>query len=272
MKPLAVTLPPAGKLKKGLQSWVIIPDVHVPFHDNRALAVVAQIIRILDPYGILQIGDLLDAYSLSRFPKDPRLMVKLQDEVDKARGILAAWRIIAPNAKMVLLEGNHSFRIRRTLWESPPAAQALLTLEAVQEALTWPKLLGLKELRIEHVPYGELYHLPKMVAKHGELVRSQAAYSAAAEHRKEGISGISGHTHRIGLFCSSDHNGAQTWLEVGHVCDLVKMDYVRRPNWQQGCAVITFDPETGANAIEIIRIQNGLAVFRDHLIDCSKAS
>jgi hypothetical protein len=272
LKPLPFKMPPKGKLKQGLQSWVIIPDVHLPFEDSKALAVVAQIIVLLDPYGIIQLGDLMDAYSLSRFPKDPRMMVKLQEEVDKARALLGAWRLLAPSALMVLLEGNHSFRMRRTLWESPPAAQALLTLNAVSEAMTWPKLLGLEELRITHVPYGELYHLPKMVVKHGDIVRSQAAYTAAAEHRKEGISGISGHTHRMGLFASSDHNGAQTWIEAGHLCDLAKMDYVKRPNWQQGCTVVTFDPETGANAIEFIRIQNGKAVFRDHLIDCSRVA
>lgn len=100
----------------GMLTAVLYGDTHIPFHDQRSLDVVAQVIRIARPNVIAHQGDLLDCYHLSRFDKNPKRIHRLQDEIDAARQHLAAFRLLAPEARFIYLSGNHEDRLRRTLW------------------------------------------------------------------------------------------------------------------------------------------------------------
>lgn len=252
---------------------VLYGDTHIPFHDQRSLDVVAQVIRIARPNVVVHQGDLLDCYHLSRFDKNPKRLHRLQDEIDAARAHLAAFRLLAPTARFIYLSGNHEDRLRRTLWSLPPHAEALLGLDAVTEALTWPKLLGLEELGIEHYDYGDQTRaqakeplLPRFMLKHGTIVRKLSGYTARAELDKYNRSGASGHTHRLGAFFHRDANGNHVWVETGCTCQL-NPEYAQDPDWQAGAVVMTFEPTTGAFQVELVYIHEGTAVFRGHWID-----
>lgn len=271
VKKLHVHVPPPipPKPVSKLLTAVVYGDCHIPFQDDAALRVVAQIIRVVQPDVLCCDGDLLDAYHLSRFDTNPKRMHRLQDEIDAARQHLAAFRLLAPQARYVYLEGNHEDRLRRALWSMPPHAKALTELNAVSDALTWPKLLGLEDLGIEFYPYGEQSKakiLPKWILKHGSVVRKLSAYTARAEWEKYGKSGSSGHTHRLGLFMHRDHNGSHCWVETGCTC-VLNPEYAEDPDWMHGCLVLTFEPETGAFQAEPVYIHNGTAVFRNEWID-----
>jgi hypothetical protein len=145
-------------------------------------------------------GDIIDAADLSeKFKKNPARKETLQDEINMARFHLARMRESVPDAKFILLEGNHEERMKRVLWNLEGPARALSLLTNVQKTLSWPALLNLAELDIEFVPYDEQSKhkfLPKFLLKHGNVVRQKSAYTANAEHSKYGMSGASGHTHQ----------------------------------------------------------------------------
>lgn len=276
VKKLHVHIPPsvAPAPTNGMLTAVLYGDTHFPFQDEAALRVVAQVIRVAQPDVVVHMGDLLDTYHLSRFDHDPKRMHGLQGEVDLARAHLAAFRLLAPDARYIYLEGNHEDRLRRALWSMPPHAQALMALDAVQGVLTWPKLLGLEDLDIEFYAYGDQSKrefLPKFLVKHGNVVRKLSGYTARAELDKYNKSGASGHTHRLGQFFHRDSNGNHVWMETGCTC-LLNPEYAQDPDWQQGCVVMTFEPTTGAFQAETVYIHDGSAVFRGRFYDTKVAA
>lgn len=68
-------------------------------------------------------GDLLDMYSHSKFPKSQNVYTPKDEEeagIKKARELWAAIRKASPNSKCVGLLGNHDIRpLKRTLESAP---------------------------------------------------------------------------------------------------------------------------------------------------------
>lgn len=239
-------------------------DTHAPYHDQRVLSIFQAIAEDTQPDHIFHMGDGVDCYKLSTYDKDPDRLESQQEEIDMAREQLAAMRKAAPRAAMHYLEGNHEDRLRRLLWRLDGPAAVLASLTAFKEAMTWPALLGLKDLNCSFTKYNEQTQrliLPKFIVKHGSVVRKSSAMTARAEWEKYGMSGASGHTHRLGQFMHRDHNGNHIWIETGCGCDL-NPTYCQDPDWQNGCAFVTFEPETGAFEAVSTYIHKGFAVFR----------
>lgn len=264
-RPLNIKIPKAAPRKQGKTVTALLwGDTHVPFHDQEVLSIIQAIAEDMQPDWLVHMGDLLDCRLLSRFDKDPDRKENQQDEIDQARAHLAVMRLASPSSRFVLMEGNHEERLKRTLWSLDGPAAVLAQLTSFKKAMSWPALLGLEELRIEHVPYGEQSKrnfLPKFILKHGTLVRARSGATALGEQQKYSKSGASGHTHRLGMIFHRDANGSHVWLETGCTC-LLDPEYTVDPDWQSGCVFLTFDPESGAVAPEPVFIHNGLGVFR----------
>ena len=79
----------------------------------------------------------------------------------------------------------------------------------------------------------------KRGAKGKARAAREAKTKAKAELKKAGVSGVSGHTHRLGTYRAVGY-GATQWTEQGCMC-LLEPDYiVGPPNWTQGIAVGEF--------------------------------
>lgn len=270
VRPLAVPLPSPAVVSEGpLLTALLWGDVHIPFENKPVLSVVGQIAELLKPTYLIQMGDLMDCYHLSDFDQDPNRMHNLQDEITQARTHLIQMRMRSPDSMMIYLEGNHEERLRRAMWKAKGPMRALMQLDVVRQALTWPSLLGLDELSVRFIPYDSKQAkqkiLPKWILKHGTMVRKFAGYTARGEMERYGRSGSSGHTHRLGMHMRSDHNGAHAWLETGCCCSL-EPEYMPDPDWQNGAVILTFEPETGAFQAEPVFVHNGLAVWRGRVI------
>ena len=272
VRPLGVPMPQKVEVAADdfmRHTALLYGDTHFPNHDPRALTIVSAVAEMLKPDTLVHMGDLLDCYSLSRFDKNPERLETLQDEINMARQHLAQMRLQNPQAAFVLLEGNHENRLRRTLWNLEGTSRALTSLTNFRKALTWPALLGLEEMGITFVSYdgqqAKQKFLPKWILKHGTIVRKYSGYTARGEMEKYGRSGASGHTHRLGAHFHQDHNGNHCWVETGCTCSL-NPEYMADPDWQQGCVVLTFEPETGAFQAEPIYIHQGLAVWRGNVL------
>lgn len=259
-----IRLPKAAPRKKGeLVTALLLGDTHPPYHDPNVLAIGLAIAEDTQPTHFVHMGDGVDCYQISTYDKDPERVESLQDEIDMAREFLGAMRKATPRSKFTYLEGNHEDRLRRLLWRLDGPAAVLASLTAFKQAMTWPALLGLKDLSCDFVRYTEQTRkplLPKFLVKHGNLVRKGSAMTARAEWEKYGMSGASGHTHRLGQFMHRDHNGNHIWIETGCGCDLTP-DYCQDPDWQNGMAFLTFEPETGAFEAVSIYVHRGLAVY-----------
>ncbi len=243
---------------------LIYGDTHVPFESPSALEVVAKLTKDARPDVLVHIGDLVDCWSISRFSKDPLRKDDLQDNIDQAARHLRRMTKLAPDAAKVYIEGNHEQRLARVISGMKEEQKELARLRVFQDGVTWPAILaeaGVPEWR--YVPtrrQASARVLPNLVVKHGSVVRRWSGQTAKAEWERYGHSGISGHTHRLGLFYHNDMNGAHGWSETGCTCDL-KPEYVEDPDWQHGCVIVTY---AGSRFnFEPVYIQKGVALWRE---------
>lgn len=254
----------AGK-GSGCKRWLLIPDLHFPFQDDTVLPIYFSLIRDLKPHGIIVGGDLVDCWQISSFDKNPARLDTLQNNIDQARGFLHQVSDLAPNAEKHLLEGNHEERLTKTIWKLKDAARALATLRVFENAMTWPNLLDLDDIGWEFIPVraqSKTPILPKLILKHGTVVRKWSGWSAKGEYEKYGRSGVSFHTHRLGAFIHRDHNGSHVWLEGGCGCRL-DPEYGTDFDWHQGATVLTYSPDGERYSWEFCYVQDGRAFWRE---------
>lgn len=216
------------------QTRLVLPDLHVPFHDKKLLDCWLARLSTGNFDGVDIIGDMLDCYTLSRFDKNPARKASFQSEVDQVVEILTTIREIAGDVPIKFSEGNHESRLRKILWGKSPEF-------ADMRNLSIPSLLQFKKLGIDwhdiHTPYrvGELWFT------HGDLLRKHAGMSARAKADAIHGSVIMGHCHRMGWSPYTSWDKVEDAYEVGHMSDYRQLDYVQTcPNWQLGWAEVHF--------------------------------
>lgn len=214
------------------ENRVFIGDLQRPFQDDAAVAVVERFLKDTRPDVVHFVGDVLDFYQLSDHERDPAKRVGLWAQLEADAAWLWRVRDLVPDARLVWEDGNHEDRLRRYLWRAAPELADFPTLHLEE-------LLAFKELEIERHPYraGTLLAQGNFLVIHGDLVRPQSAYTARAMLDEYGVSGISGHTHRMGSHYKNNLGGYRAWFENGCLCRMEGMEYITHPNWQQGFSV-----------------------------------
>ena len=238
---------------------MFLPDAHAPYHDERAVETALAFVRHYKPGVVFILGDWLDAYQLSRFDQRPDRRLELQNDIDACRGLLKKVRKSAPGAVVYYLRGNHERRLQKYLWSKSPELSGLRALEL-------PRLLTLSDYDIRYVERGFTKYAGTLV-KHGTLVSNKAGYTASRELDRTGLSGISGHTHRLAQVYRRTHAGYFTWAEAGCLCALdpgERMEGYGEDSlydWAHGLVVGAF--ESGGNRFEMrtLPIVNGLITY-----------
>lgn len=224
-------------LEDKIKKCVVLPDIHVPFHDEKAINPVLKFIKDFNPDVLVQVGDFYDFYDVSKFDKDPERQYRLQDEIDEGKKLWKKIRKNAPKAKLYMLEGNHEHRLPKYLTRNPE-------LHSLR-SLKLENILELKDLDVKIIEAKDTFYLNKnIIVTHGgkddgSKLRSKAGYSANANLLHHNISGLSGHSHRLGASFKTDISGRKAWYEVGCLCRL-DPDYLKNPDWQQGFAVVHY--------------------------------
>lgn len=238
--------------------FVGLPDTHGIFGDEQAIECGYAFLSRYRPQLVFCLGDVVDFYQLSRFDQSPERALDLQSDIDAAHKFLKGVRRYAKNAKIHLIAGNHEDRLRRWLWTKGAAAISLRSMKV-------PVLLGLGELGIRYHEDG-LVRFGHLLVKHGTVVRAHAAYSARAELEREGVSGMSGHTHRIGEYSVTNRGGFRKWVEAGCLCRL-DPEYMPGtiPNWQQGLAYGAF-AESGRFSLHTAHVIRGKTMLGDRVV------
>jgi metallophosphoesterase superfamily enzyme len=150
-----------------LKVAVVLPDIHVPYQDTAALAVAMDIIRYVKPDQIVQVGDIVDFYPVSKYPKDPVRGhgEELQRELDETKKLIQSLAELAP---VTICQGNHEERLSKYLMDKAPGLLGLKTLNV-------PTQLGIDGTRVRWADY---VHLGNLFVFHGDRVtRSGSSFS-----------------------------------------------------------------------------------------------
>ena len=238
----------------GYERTAFIPDLHAPNIDERAFRCALAFLGVFKPDHVFVLGDVVDFYQVSSFDKDPARLHQLQDDIDAGTAALRRIRQACPlGTKITMLKGNHEARLARACRSNLPALASIRNLRM-------PELLNLGAYDIEYVESGITRH-HGFVVKHGDIVSSKSGYTAGREMSKAGISGISGHTHRLGQVFETNYSGMLTWVEAGCLCELTPEYIDGLPNWQHGMAYGYWRRGDRRFTVHTLPIINGRAVY-----------
>ncbi|MFZ5863029.1 MAG: hypothetical protein ACOYXR_09345 [Nitrospirota bacterium] len=292
--PLRVPAVRSTTLMPGWQTCVVLPDIQIgyfrnrsgdlePTHDEAAITAALQIVRAAKPSLLVLVGDNLDLPEFGKYRLTPAFQQTTQATVDRATLLCGQLRKAAPEARIVWLAGNHEERLPNYVLDNARAAFGLrrgLTPES-WPVLSVPYLCRMDDQAVEYVPgYPASHHwiTPRLKVIHGDLVRSQAS-TATAYLGREKTSVIFGHVHRreYAARTRDDHDGPREVMAASPGClarvdgavpstkggtDLDGRPVHRAEDWQQGLAVVTYDPDDGRFAYEQVAIHDGWAMWR----------
>lgn len=163
-----------------------IPDTHHPWADLRALNAVYEICQKFKPTIIVQVGDLYDFFSFSRFPRSLNV-ISPKDEISRGRcAAETMWRNLqraSPKADCYQLMGNHCDRPIKKLISTFPEAE---TLMRTSELFQFPDVKSQRSERDDLI-------IGDILIQHG--FRSKLGDHATHNHMKT----ICGHSHLGGV-------------------------------------------------------------------------
>lgn len=236
--------------------WVILPDLQIPYEDKRSLAAVEKYMAAHRWDGYLNLGDFLDFNALSSYAKGKPGSVRFLDDIgrtfaagneilDRHCQIIRAGN---PDARVVILQGNHDYRAVSYAEEHP----------GMKEHLDVPTHLRLAERKVEWIKSwekGKLFKLGNAYFLHGNYINK---YHAAKMVDQYGVCVYYGHTHDVMSFPKMTKGNGQT-LEAASLGCLCRYDqqYMQgKPhNWQQAVSTLFLRPNGNYN-LYISRIFN----------------
>jgi len=250
-----------------LKRVLVVPDIHIPFHDKRAINLVEQRMTTFKPDMIIMLGDLLDFPTLHKRATDEVVQAMssvISRDYETAQKILKRWKELSQTednlsgAKIILLEGNHEDRVNRLLRRQPDLVGSLevpLRLKGKSVNFTW----------VPSWSKSETFQVGKANFCHG--------FSAARSHvnvmgRDFGDNIFYGHTHDFDSanFRRLGRDYTYVAQSCGHLADPKKLanqwQKGRPNNWQQGWLEFYFTPQ-GHFQYYIIRIIKGRVILPD---------
>ena len=287
---------PTPALLKGWRTAVILPDpqfgfrrigdVLDPFHDPRAIDVASQILAAVARDTridvVVNLGDFLDLPAHSRFDQQANWQQTTQAAINAGHEFLARQRATVPDARIVVLEGNHDKRVSDTVMKFNAASQGLTRANLPDDfpVMTAPFLLRTDDLSVDWLdgyPARKFWLNEWIKCVHGSIVRSGSS-TASAYSRGDRTSTIFGHIHRIEVHHTTqqDRSGAVRLFAAtpGCLCRVdgavpgVKgaVDLHGRPiknyeDWQQGMIVLRYQDDNPRYVLDTIHIQEGWAMF-----------
>jgi predicted phosphodiesterase len=210
---------------------LIAGDWHIPYHDQQAceLAVNHAIDKGYTDFLLIN-GDFLDAYSLSRWEKDPRKR-RFKDELAVGRETLEGLTSVFD--RVVYKFGNHEVRYESYLRQRAPE---LLDIDE----FNWRSILHADRIGFETVGANNVIQAGGVNILHGhEYVFSMQnpVNPARGLFLRAKASALCGHFHQSSEHNESDIRGKHTacW-SLGALCDL-HPEYMPLNKWNHGGAL-----------------------------------
>lgn len=97
----------------------LLYDIHIPFHDMRAITIALNYFKEIDVDTIILGGDAVDFYQLSRFIKDPKNRITAWEEIMMLCSLIDDIReFFGPKVNIIWKFGNHEERFEVQLFDS----------------------------------------------------------------------------------------------------------------------------------------------------------
>lgn len=232
----------------------ILSDVHIPYHDEAALAAAVAYLKKRKPDVLLLNGDFADFYTISRYTKNPKKR-NFKREVKLLREGLSWLRSQFATSRIVYKMGNHDERWDHWLWNHAPEISDLPQVRL-------PSILGAKKLGIEFVGDGRPVMTGKLAVFHGHELSGGPfvpAMPARSAFLRTTASVMVGHHHRTSTHTQPNwkHEEIVCW-SVGCLADL-NPEYSRVNSHNHGCAVIDV-ADDGQFSVHNLRLNSDYAV------------
>ena len=212
---------------KNLQRWIVISDVHRPFHNQTLWNKLLQLINDMGSslYGIVIAGDYLDLYTLGSYNNESLANlsnITLQDEyLDGLQGIdeiNSAFK----GAKKLFLFGNHEDRYFRHIKEKDNAKYGGALINPIEALYLHERgWITKTDWQSDYFTLG----------KHLDIVHGvyTSIHAAKAHLDKTQHSVMFGHTHRVQCF----HQGNRAAFNIGGLYDIKSKGFNYMPRFQR---------------------------------------
>ncbi len=224
-----------------MDRWLLVSDLHIPKHNERLLRLLFEVIQGWKPNAIDLVGDIDDAEGTSRWADGSidESANPIHKDAEVLREFSGQLRRYAPDADIHWHDGNHGWtRHNSYIKTKAKALDGLITpdflYDLTSNGIIWHSYQDPPVLRLGgiHVHHGV------SISKHG-------GQSVKSDMDDWNISLIRGHSHRQASYRKSvvfaNESGLVTQdlegYEIGHMCDVSKMDYSQIFNWQPGFAI-----------------------------------
>ena len=281
---------PKNPEDENLNTGVLIPDPHIgyrrdsysremiPFHDRRCLDIDLQIIKDVEPNLIVILGDFLDMPNWSqKFTRSPEFANILQASVKEGYWWLRNMREIAPDARIIYIQGNHEERLTRFQKNNVKAAYGVKSATATKNdpsLLSVPNLLDLPSLQVEWIgsyPDGGHWVNDNLVAEHGSTTSSVSGKTAGKVLDDARESHVFGHVHRVESATKTAYpkNGPKEYRATSLGCQ-VYLDnqgtetpgQKKKQDWQNAVGVVEYESGNGYFSINPLLIYDGEMIYR----------
>jgi len=211
------------------KKFLILSDVHIPFHDKKALNIALSYLKDVDT--LILNGDIIDFYQLSRYTKNPE-MSNVSIEINLTKEFLQEIRKVF-KGEIIYKMGNHENRLIHYIYSN---AKALAGVENT----TIQSMLGFKDYDIKYIDDIQLIKISSLFVLHGHEIFAGAGMVNIARSyylkAKENI--LFGHRHQSQDYFdkSLDDNVKGAWA-VGCLCDL-NPRYMSINNWCHGFSIV----------------------------------
>jgi len=228
--------------------WVVLSDVHLPYHDVATVRAAIQTARNLNANLLLN-GDILDCPELSDHERN-KSDVRFSDEVNIGRQFFEWVRSQLPKSRIIYKEGNHEERLPRYLSRNA---------QAVEDFVSIPELLELEDYGVEWVADKRVIQLGKLPILHAHEYRGGGGVNPARWLFLRTVStALCGHFHRT----SEHHQRGLTdtvhgvW-SVGCACYL-HPKYMPLNEWNHGFSIVTVHDTAGLFNVDNKRVRGGV--------------
>lgn len=174
---------------------VVLPDIHHPFHEKKAVAAVLDFMekRKKDIKNVILLGDNMDCSNISRHTEgQPRLRTRggiLKDFEEFNKDILKKIEsTVAPETKLTIFEGNHEAWIEQWLDKHPE----------FEGIVDFKKVLNLEQRGWEYIQQGGHKKLGKAYLIHGDQIGG-GVFAAKKAVESFCATVIMGHVHTAAM-------------------------------------------------------------------------
>ena len=219
-------------LPKDRKKVLIISDIHLPYHDDKALFAALEYGLKEDVDTIYINGDLLDFALISKHENNTTKH-SVKYELDCAKIFLKGLREMFPKALIIYKYGNHDLRFDKWIRLKAPE---LLDIEHINLA----EILGLNELSIIQLDNLQWAYMFDIAVLHGHELPMKSGGINPARTARLSVNRplIIGHFHRqskdAGMILGKPHYYAYS---SGCLCDLTPA-YLPINNWVHGFILI----------------------------------